>query len=253
MLLPCLRRWLRGWSANLYSVQKKRKKELEGQLDLIDKRADERELFEHEWAARYKLEKDLEEIYLQEEIWWQKRCGETWLLQGDTNTSFFHRSANGRKRKSMIFSLQHEGDVISDRDLIRHHIYEYYKKLFGKEEHCNVHLANDAWVGRFSLMEDEKKRMIRPFTMDEVNQVIKSMKSQTAPGPDGFPVGFYKQLWEHFGGLIKEMLDDFHIGALNIDRINYGVITLLPKIKDAFTIKQFRPICLQDCDFENCD
>jgi hypothetical protein len=32
-----------------------------------------------------------------------------------------------------------------------------------------------------------------------------------------------------------------------VSRINYGVITLLPKIKEAEKIQQFRPICLLNC------
>jgi hypothetical protein len=29
-----------------------------------------------------------------EEAFWQQRSGERWLLQGENNTSFFHRMAN---------------------------------------------------------------------------------------------------------------------------------------------------------------
>lgn len=53
-------------------------------------------------------------------------------------------------------------------------------------------------------------------------------------------------MWPQLRNLVKEMLDDLHKGELDTDRINYGVISLLPKIKDANTIKQFRPICLQN-------
>jgi len=40
------------------------------------------------------------------------------------------------------------------------------------------------------------------------------------------------------------MLDNLHAGHLELWRLNYGVIILLPKVKPATTIKQFRPICL---------
>jgi hypothetical protein len=39
-------------------------------------------------------------------------------------------------------------------------------------------------------------------------------------------------------------------GNLDIQRLNYWVITLVPKIKEAFTIKQFRSICLLNVDFK---
>lgn len=34
---------------------------------------------------------------------------------------------------------------------------------------------------------------------------------------------------------------------VDISRLNYGIITLLPKIKEACRIQQFRPICLLNC------
>jgi hypothetical protein len=34
---------------------------------------------------------------------------------------------------------------------------------------------------------------------------------------------------------------------VDISMINYGIITLLPKIKEASKIQQFRPICLLNC------
>jgi hypothetical protein len=36
---------------------------------------------------------------LEEELYWFKRCNKSWLLKGDNNTKFFHRVANGRRRK----------------------------------------------------------------------------------------------------------------------------------------------------------
>jgi hypothetical protein len=43
---------------------------------------------------------------------------------------------------------------------------------------------------------------------------------------------------------VKEMLDDLHAGHLDLWRLNYGVIILIPKIKLPNNVKQFRPICL---------
>jgi len=40
---------------------------------------------------------------------------------------------------------------------------------------------------------------------------------------------------------------DFHEGKVDISRLNYGVITLLPKVSDATKIQQCRPICLLNC------
>jgi hypothetical protein len=35
----------------------------------------------------------------------------------------------------------------------------------------------------------------------------------------------------------------FHKGELNLNRLNYGLISLIPKLKEANNVKQFRPAC----------
>jgi hypothetical protein len=44
-----------------------------------------------------------------------------------------------------------------------------------------------------------------------------------------------------------QLFHDFCDDKVNISRINYGIITLLPKVEDASKIQQFRPICLLNC------
>jgi hypothetical protein len=43
------------------------------------------------------------------------------------------------------------------------------------------------------------------------------------------------------------MFSDFYCCTLDIKRLNYGTITLLPKVKEASRFQQFRPICLLNC------
>lgn len=42
----------------------------------------------------------------------------------------------------------------------------------------------------------------------------------------------------------------FNKNCLDLKRLNFGVITLVPKIKEANTIKQYMPICLLNVDFK---
>lgn len=42
----------------------------------------------------------------------------------------------------------------------------------------------------------------------------------------------------------------FHNNSLHVARLNYGVITLLPKLNGAKKIQQYRPICLLGCPYK---
>ena len=75
------------------------------------------------------------------------------------------------------------------------------------------------------------------------------MEVNKDPGPDGFPAEFYQKFW----GVIKDDLMDlfrqFQQGTLPLYRLNFGVITLIPKKENAVQIQQYRPICLLNVSF----
>lgn len=94
-----LRQLMKGWSRNWGSDQRKIKQELLLTIEKWDKIAEVRELTNSEWAVRYEKEEELMKIFENEELLWQRRGGEQWLLKGDANTGYFHGIANGWKRK----------------------------------------------------------------------------------------------------------------------------------------------------------
>jgi len=73
------------------------------------------------------------------------------------------------------------------------------------------------------------------------------MEKNKATGPDKIPIEFYQHCWEIIKEDILEMFGDFHSGKLDVSRLNYGIITLLPKVHEAEKIQQYRPICLLNC------
>jgi hypothetical protein len=80
--------------------------------------------------------------------------------------------------------------------------------------------------------------------MEDVEKAVREMKTKTAPRPDGFPVIFYKKFCGVLKWWIMQIMEDFYKGSLNLSRQNYGIIVLIPKLKEAANIKQSRPICL---------
>jgi hypothetical protein len=77
-----------------------------------------------------------------------------------------------------------------------------------------------------------------------MKEAIFSMEKNTAPGPNHFPVEFHQHCWDIVKVDLVALFPDFHNLKLGIGRFNYGIITLLPKVKEPNNIKQYRPICL---------
>jgi len=121
-------------------------------LKLIDEQGKENEWTEEPIEERKKIELELEEIYEAEELYWQQRGGERWILEGDSNTKFFHLAANGRRRKKSILLLEEDGENNTDPKHIQRLIYNYYKCLFGNQHQTKVTLFEAAWgeYGRLS-------------------------------------------------------------------------------------------------------
>lgn len=71
--------------------------------------------------------------------------------------------------------------------------------------------------------------LTRLFTMTELEEAMREMKTSTALGPDGFFTSFYKNFRGQVRGVILEMLQLLHRGQFDIARLNYGIIVLLPK------------------------
>lgn len=133
---------------------------------------------------------------------------------------------------------------------MREHIEGYYKSLFGPEESRGISVEEDFWANQSKLSNEEAEELVRPFTMTEIETALKDMDTSSAPGPDGLPAVFYKKMWGHIKDVVLEMFSNLHSGVFNMSRMNYGLITLIPKLKEANNIKQYRPICLLNVDYK---
>ena len=114
----------------------------------------------------------------------------------------------------------------------------------------SLSLSKNAWSSWGRLDARDNEELLKPFTETEVKKVIFSMKENSALGPDGFSVSFYKHCWELIKSELMLMINDFYMGNLDISRLNYVVITLIPKVKNANIVKQFRLICLLNVSFK---
>lgn len=63
------------------------------------------------------------------------------------------------------------------------------------------------------------------------------MRDNSTLGPNGFGTTFFKKFWHLVKGDFFGMFKDFEHGQLDIKTLNFGVITLVPKLKEANTIK----------------
>lgn len=86
-----------------------------------------------------------------------------------------------------------------------------------------------------------------PFTEQEIDEVVREMPADRAPGPDGFNGAFLKACWPIIKYDFYKLCSEFHDGQLSLENLNYGYITLIPKTGSPQTVNDFRPITLLNC------
>ena len=158
--------------------------------------------------------------------------------------------ANGRHRRTKILQLeQDEGIIVGDVNL-KNYITEFYKGLFGPHTSNSFSLDETLRHDIPQVSEEENEMLTDPFSEEEVKMAVFDMEHNKAPGPDGFPAYFYQFFWNVIKPDLMNLFYEFHAGRLSIHSLNFGIITLLPKLTDAVRIQQYRPICLLNVSFK---
>jgi hypothetical protein len=97
-----MRRKFRGWNNNIKEKVKRDKLNLLNIINELELIQEERDMNTEEFNVWEESKIKLDNIYTDEELYWQQRSNLQWILEGD-DTKFFHLLANNRRRKKSIF------------------------------------------------------------------------------------------------------------------------------------------------------
>lgn len=203
------KQYFKGWGFNLQGAQKERKGEILN--DLICLEAEETVPLSYEKLCyRTQINSELLKILDEEELYWFKRSHENWLHKGDNNTKYFHRIANGRKRKKTIFSLQDEGQTIEGDQNLLEHATNYYKNLFGPAGSNRLKLSPNLFENNRKLSPTDNEELCKPFSEIEIKDALFQMEHNKAAGPDKIPIEFFQKCWDIVRMDIIDLFEDFH-------------------------------------------
>jgi hypothetical protein len=150
-----------------------------------------RDLSEEEQEQLARAREDLSKLLREEEIKYYQRAKAKDIILRDNNTRYFQMIANGKHRKKLIRSLDHEGGKIEGQTNLKNYITEFYKGLFGDPLDNNISLDEEIIQDITQVSPSENEFLTAPFTIEEVKEAIFQIEKNKAPGPDGFPVEFY--------------------------------------------------------------
>ena len=110
--IRALRIYLGGWARHTSGLLRKEKLRLSSIIDALEALAEVRLLSKQEIELKSQSSAHTVKLLHEEELKWYQRSKTQFILQGDSNTRYFHSIANGRHRKKRIHSLvQDEGTI----------------------------------------------------------------------------------------------------------------------------------------------
>jgi hypothetical protein len=80
--------------------------------------------------------------------------------------------------------------------------------------------------------------------MQEIYEIVRNMRNNASPGPDGINAAFYKSAWSWIKDDIHTLVTNFYSTAHFDDDINKTFIALIPKKEQPIIPQDFRPISL---------
>jgi hypothetical protein len=192
---------------------------------------------------KIQIEKELDSLLEQEEIYWRQRSRINWLKEGDRNTKFFHKKATWRKKKNRIDRLQRQdGSMTENNGEMEGMATEFFKELYTADQHVQPRAILD--LVQPQITHHMNEGLCAAFSDDEISNALFQIGPLKAPGKDGFPARFYQRHWGVFKDDIIAAIKEFFLSGKMPEGINDTIIVLIPKKKNPVCLRDFRPISL---------
>lgn len=189
------------------------------------------------------IELELQSLSKKEKIMWLQRSRTSWLKEGDKNTSFFHRTATGRRKRNRITRIRNSTGVwIEDPTSIEKVFTDYFRNIFTSYSTNGVNGVLEAIQPRVSVLINEN--LVELYTEEDVLAALNQMHPLKAPGPDGIPALFFVKFWSIVKADLIPMVLDILNNGVSPRPINHTHIVLIPKTNSPATPQDYRPISL---------
>lgn len=166
-----------------------------------------------------------------------------WLVDGDGNTSYFHKTIKDRKRRIGINKIMNEeqewveGNVKAAEAGVK-----YFKRIFGQTPNYND--FQDLEHINITIADEINQELIELPTEEEIRNNLMTMEPDSAPGPDRFTAKFFQTCWGVVAPEVTKALHPFFCGANLPKWLTHTNIAMIPKVDHPQQFFDPRPISL---------
>lgn len=198
---------------------------------------------DHNFQLEQAAAQALVELEKKEEVFWKERAKARWIEAGDSNTHFFHLTTLIHRRYNRVDYIKNLDNIwINDRQGIGDAFESHYSHIFASVHPDCQDFLQDLFHPVISRHINDE--LVQCPTRLEIQQTLFSMGHYKSPGPDGMTVTFYKHYWGTIHETVIQEVQDFFVHGRIKPAFNHTFLALIPKVKGAARVDQFRPIAL---------
>lgn len=186
--LKASQRALQGWHKKTFKKADEEIIRLKRELQIL---LDQGEKLRHGERIRL-LQKKIDELWAQEEMYWGQRARVKWLHEGDRNTNFFHATAIQRRGRNRIQRIKDSnGSWVEGKEDTFKAILNHYEEVYKSDCPSNMDSCLDC-IPKL-VTPSMNAILLAPFLEEDIKQAVFNLGPLKAPGPDGFNGLFFQK------------------------------------------------------------
>lgn len=204
--------------------------------------------------AKWKEMRQMFELWLDRRERFHRSRYEADLFRfGSKSGRMLARLAKGHNPRTDIIKIRtNAGQYQTDPRAINTLFQKFYRDLYSdsKAGQCSgTDFLSDLQMP--SLSPDQLQALNADISAEEVQEAIKGLHNNKAPGPDGYPAEFYKILQAQISPILTSYFNGLLRGQRLSDTVNTAYIKILPKQgRDLTDMGSYRPISLINQDLK---
>lgn len=173
--------------------------------------------------------------------------------QGDKAGRLLAYQLKKEASSHQILQIKTPLGTTTDPKEINDHFKDYYSLLY-TPEHTPDSAALDNFFNSLDIPKVDEEavgKLDQPLSVEELKIAIASMQGGKCPGPDGYPVEFYRTFFPLLAPLLVDMYNESFENHTLPSTLTYATISLiLKKNKDPLDCASYRPISLLNVDLK---
>ncbi|KAK2413305.1 hypothetical protein QL285_036031 [Trifolium repens] len=238
---------IKNWNFEVYGEVDSKIAKLRSEIEEVDLRSENIGISDVEMKPRKDWFTELWKLLKSKDALNFQKSRAKWLKEGDANNKYFHACVKNRGRQNAIKALRVENGWIEGVEAIKAETVSFFSNHFSAANWTRPNLDGIQFP---SLSAADNEILIAPFSLEEIEAVVKECDGNKSPGPDGFNFAFVKEFWGLMRGEVRILFDQFHGNASLPQGILSYFLTLIPKVRNPEGLGDYRPISLLGCIYK---